>query len=90
MSKLKSVEEGWESFKRDVIKDGATPGSLKYARMIFYAGAALVLGQTAVVGELVACQGMSEEDGIRHLDSLSREVDVFTESLPDDAPQRRH
>lgn len=75
---LKTIAECWEIFSSQVIPESEDrPDVLRRAKMVFYAGAAFLMDQNIAVGE----DGVTEDQGVAHMEALSRELNLFAAEL---------
>lgn len=75
---LKTIAECWQIFSSQVIPESEDrPEMLRRAKMVFYAGAAFVMDQNIAVGE----DKVTEDQGVAHMEALSRELNLFAAEL---------
>jgi hypothetical protein len=81
---LKTLAECWEYFKAQVIPPDASPASVHRAQMCFYAGASFFFDQNMAVGE----SSVPEDDAVRHIESLARELRDYRTQLATEVASR--
>jgi len=74
---LRTIAECWAYFREEVIPPGSPPIMVERAEMCFYTGAAFVFDQNIAIGG----DGVTEEQGLAHLDRLQAELNAYREKL---------
>ena len=75
---MMTIQEGWETYQKEVVHPNAGPIQLKETRMAFHGGASTVLEILAAVSEE---KEYTEEAALAIIEGLSEEVVLFADEL---------
>lgn len=75
---MKYIQDGWDSYRRMCVPDGASESQLRETRQAFFAGAAVLF--SAIMVTLDPGTEPTDND-MRRMSDLQNEVDAFGQEL---------